>query len=131
MQQAYRLLGELRDRYKYVRLSDTGTWTNQNLSFTRALGDMLIYAEAILAAAIARKESRGAHYRSDYPERDDANWHKTTIAKWDGAAGHAKLEFEAVPCPLIAPRARTYGKAEAAEKKPEPKKEPALVTANR
>jgi len=76
------------------------------------LKDMLLYAEALLAAALARTESRGSHYRTDYPERDDANWLKTTLAKFDGADAPPRLEYEAVPQPMIEPRARTYGKVE-------------------
>ena len=114
MQQAYGVLEALRVQYRDVRLSDTGMWTNQTLSFTRALGDMLIYAEAILVAAIARKESRGSHYRPDYPERDDANFLKTTIARYDRQKDRAALEYGDVPQPLVEPRARTYGKVAAA-----------------
>ncbi len=112
MQAAYKTVEELRERYKSLRLSDTGMWTNQTLSFARALGDMLVYAEAILAGAINRKESRGSHYRSDYPDRDDQKFLKTTVAKYDAAVGRAVIELEDVPQPLIPPRARTYGKTE-------------------
>jgi len=113
MLKAYDVLRSLKDEYKRVKLSDSGLWTNQNLSFTRALGDMLIYAEAILAGAIARKESRGSHYRPDYPDRIDADWHKTTIVKYDSDNDAPILEYEPVPCPLVEPRARTYGKVDA------------------
>ncbi len=117
MRKAYDRMRELREQYRNVRLSDTSTWTNQNLSFTRALGDMMIYAEAILAGAIERKESRGSHYRTDYPERDDANFLKTTICKYDTATGKPQISFEDVPQPLVKPRARTYGKTDATAKK--------------
>jgi len=112
MQATYDALSEMKEQAKSLKLSDTGHWTNQNLTFSRALKDMLLYAEAILAAAIARTESRGSHYRTDYPERDDANWLKTTLAKFDGADAPPRLEYEAVPQPMIEPRARTYGKVE-------------------
>ncbi len=120
MRKAYDRLRELRDQYKQVRLSDTSTWTNQNLSFTRALGDMMVYAEAILAGAIERKESRGSHYRTDYPERDDANFLKTTVCKYDPTSGKPQITFEDVPQPLIQPRARTYGKTDATAEKKQP-----------
>ena len=98
-----------KQRYKSVSLADTGMWTNQNLSFTRALGDMIKYADAIVQASIARKESRGSHYRPDYPQRDDENWHRTTIAKYDKASDRPILEYEAVPLPMVQPRVRDYG----------------------
>jgi succinate dehydrogenase flavoprotein subunit len=112
MRQAYAALKNLKEEYKRVRLSDTGMWTNQNLSFTRALGDMLIYAEAILLASIERKESRGSHYRPDYPDRNDKDWLKTTIAKYNPADGTHTLNYEPVPTPLVPPRVRSYGKVE-------------------
>lgn len=117
MEQAYQVLNEIKKQYQDIRLSDTGLWTNQNLSFARALKDMIIYAEAILAASIARKESRGSHYRSDYLERDDSKFHQTTLVKYDPQNNRPILEFESVPTPLVPPRARTYGKVETDEKK--------------
>jgi succinate dehydrogenase / fumarate reductase flavoprotein subunit len=112
MEQARQTVRELHEKYKDMRLSDSGMWTNQNLSFARALGDMLIYAEAILDGSIARTESRGSHYRPDYPDRDDANWLKTTIAKFDPETQTTNLEYEDVPTPLVTPRERTYGKTD-------------------
>jgi len=115
MRQGHEILKGLKAEYKNVQLSDTGYWTNQNLSFTRALGDMLIYAEAILVASIARTESRGSHYRPDFPDRDDANWHCTTVAQYDAETDEHTLEYEPIPLPLVEPRARTYGAVEAAD----------------
>jgi len=97
-------------RYKRVKLSDTGMWSNQNLSFTRALGDMILQAEAILKGALQRNESRGAHYKPAYPERDDANFLKATIAEYDPATQSAVISYAAVDTSLVTPRARTYGK---------------------
>jgi succinate dehydrogenase / fumarate reductase flavoprotein subunit len=104
-------------RYQNVRLSDTGMWTNQNLSFTRALRDMIIMSEAVLKGAIARNESRGAHYKPEFPQRDDANFLKTTIATYDSAANGVQIVYEPVDTSLVTPVARTYGKV---EKKTEP-----------
>jgi succinate dehydrogenase / fumarate reductase, flavoprotein subunit len=108
-------------RYKNVRLSDTGMWTNQNLSFTRALGDMIKYAEAIIRASLMRDESRGAHYKPEFPERDDATYLKSTVATYDAAADAAKIDLGPVDISLVPPRARTYGKTAAAPKKDAPK----------
>jgi succinate dehydrogenase / fumarate reductase flavoprotein subunit len=101
---------EWKQRYLRVKLSDTGMWTNQNLSFTRALRDMILLAEAILKGALLRNESRGAHYKPEFPDRDDANFLKATIATYDAATNSAVINYEPVDTSLVAPRARTYGK---------------------
>ncbi|MGA2233447.1 MAG: succinate dehydrogenase, partial [Tepidisphaeraceae bacterium] len=87
-----------------------GMWTNQNLSFARATRDMIVLAEAILKGALQRNESRGAHFKPAYPERDDANFLKATIARYDKSADAPQITYEPVDTSLIAPRARTYGK---------------------
>ncbi|GIW77394.1 MAG: succinate dehydrogenase flavoprotein subunit [Phycisphaerae bacterium] len=119
-----------KDRYARIRLSDTGLYTNQNLSFTRALRDMIINAEAILKGALARNESRGAHYKPEFPERNDKEFLKTTIATWNASDGRVDIGFTPVDTSLIQPRPRTYGKGAKAENKPSPTEiapQPALV----
>jgi succinate dehydrogenase / fumarate reductase flavoprotein subunit len=101
---------EWKERYRMVKLSDTGMWTNQNLSFARALRDMIIMAEAILKGARFRDESRGAHYKPEFPDRDDARFLKTTIATYDPATDSAEITYAPVDTSLVTPRARTYGK---------------------
>jgi len=105
---------EWKERYRKVKLSDTGMWTNQNLSFARATRDMIVLAEAILSGALLRNESRGVHYKPEFPERDDTNYLKATIARYDAKTESPRISYEAVDTSLIAPRARNYGrKAEA------------------
>ena len=70
---------------------------------------MLILARAITLGALARDESRGAHFKPEFPERDDANWLKTTKASYE--CGSIKLEYEPVDTSLIPPRKRQYGAA--------------------
>jgi succinate dehydrogenase / fumarate reductase flavoprotein subunit len=111
LQEAVDLCGQWKQRYAKVQLSDTSSWTNQNLSFTRALGDMIALSEAILKGALGRNESRGAHFKPDFPERNDAEFLKTTIATYD-AAGNAAITYEPVDTSLVTPRARTYGKVD-------------------
>jgi len=101
---------EWKRRYQRVKLSDTMMWTNQNLSFTRALRDMIILAEAILKGALLRNESRGAHYKPAFPERDDLNYLKATIATYDPSTNAANISYDKVDTSLLPPRARTYGK---------------------
>jgi succinate dehydrogenase / fumarate reductase flavoprotein subunit len=103
---------EWKERYQRIRLSDTMMWTNQNLSFTRALRDMIALAEVILRGAYQRNESRGVHFKPQYPERDDANFLKATIATYDAAAKAPVITYAPVDTSLVTPRARTYGKTE-------------------
>jgi succinate dehydrogenase / fumarate reductase flavoprotein subunit len=70
---------------------------------------MLILARVITIGAFQRNESRGAHYKPEFPERDDANFLKTTRAKW--VNGDIQLTYEAVDTSLIPPRARRYDAA--------------------
>tara|TARA_R110000782_G_scaffold13976_8_gene40947 strand:- start:1027 stop:3003 length:1977 start_codon:yes stop_codon:yes gene_type:complete len=111
LEKALAKVAELRERYAKVELDDDAGWTNQSLSFARATGDMLVMAEAMLKAGLLREESRGAHYRKDFPERDDANFYKTSVAKFNPQTNASEIEFVPVRGPLVKPRARTYGKS--------------------
>ena len=102
-------LRELQDRFRRVNLSDRTKWSNQTLNFTRELENMLVLARVITLGALARNESRGAHYKPDFPERDDANWLKTTRARWCNNQIH--LTYEPVDISLIPPRVRKYDAA--------------------
>jgi succinate dehydrogenase flavoprotein subunit len=102
-------LDELSERCEKMNLSDRTQWSNQTLSFCRELQNMLVLSKVIALGALARNESRGAHYKPDFPERDDPNWLKTTRAKFNG--GKIKLEYEPVDISLIPPRKRQYGAA--------------------
>jgi succinate dehydrogenase / fumarate reductase flavoprotein subunit len=99
-----------KERYRRVKLSDTGMWTNQNLSFARALKDMILAAEAVLKGARQRDESRGAHFKPDFPNRDDERFLKATLATYDPATDSAQISYGPVDTTLVTPRARTYGK---------------------
>ena len=76
METALDSVRQLRERYRSVYVPDKGKTWNTNLVFTLELGFMLDCAESIALSAIERKESRGAHTREDFPERDDENWLK-------------------------------------------------------
>jgi len=101
---------EWKKRYTRVKLSDIGMWSNQNLSFARATRDMIALAEAILKGALQRNESRGVHYKPAFPERNDAEYLKCTLASYDLATDSAQISYGAVDTSLVPPRARTYGK---------------------
>jgi len=106
LQQVDAKLRELTDRFRRINLSDHTLWSNQTLNFARELGNMLVLARVITLGALARNESRGAHYKPDFPERDDANWLKTTRANYSN--GEIKLTYEPVDTSLIPPRPRRY-----------------------
>jgi len=99
-------LQELTERYKKINLSDRTSWANQTLTFCRELHNMLVLARVITQGALARNESRGAHYKPDFPERNDAEWLKTTRAHFD--SGSVKFSYDPVDASMIPPRARRY-----------------------
>jgi succinate dehydrogenase flavoprotein subunit len=99
-------LEELSERYKQINLQDRAQWSNQTLNFVRELGNMLVLAKAITLGALARNETRGAHYKPEFPDRDDANWLKTTKASYK--CGKITLEYEPVDTSLIPLRERKY-----------------------
>jgi succinate dehydrogenase / fumarate reductase flavoprotein subunit len=106
---AYGKLCELQQRYTKINLSDRTKWSNQTLNFARELGNMLVLARVVALGAYHRNESRGAHYKPDFPERDDANWLKTTRAKW--VNNDIELTYEPVDVSQITPRPRRYDAA--------------------
>jgi succinate dehydrogenase / fumarate reductase flavoprotein subunit len=99
-------LRELQERFNRINLSDRTAWSNQTLNFARELGNMLVLARVITLGALQRNESRGAHYKPDFPNRDDGNWLKTTRAKWTN--GEIHFTYDAVDISQIPPRTRRY-----------------------
>ena len=95
----------------HVNLSDRSMWANTSFVFARQLYNMLQLARVIAQGAAMRDESRGAHYKPDFPERDDANWLKTTKAYFAADADEPRFEFEPVDTSLIKPRPRRYDAA--------------------
>ncbi|MDM5315656.1 succinate dehydrogenase flavoprotein subunit [Fictibacillus sp. b24] len=104
---------ELMQRYKNININDTSKWSNQGASFTRQLWHMLQLARVITLGALNRDESRGAHYKPDFPERNDEQWLKTTKAKFNPATNGPDFEYEEVDVSLIQPRKRDYSKKKA------------------
>lgn len=128
LKQCMAKIAELKDRYSRAVLSDGAMWTNQSFTFARAVGDMLLVAEAIALGSLERKESRGAHYRTDYPTRDDANFMKTTVARFDPRTRQVSVEFVPLDASLIRPTARTYGKKDDASAAKPAAAQPAMAT---
>lgn len=99
-------LQELMKRVRDITLPDNSKRANQGLVFTRELENMLELARVITLGALARNESRGAHYKPDFPNRDDANWLKTTVAKYTPVG--PEFSYEQVDTSLLKPRERKY-----------------------
>jgi len=100
-------LNALLERWKQIDISDSVRTWNTNVLFTKQLKDMIILAQCMTTSSLARKESRGSHYKPEYPNRDDENWLKTTKATYRSNATH-DLSYEVVDTSLIPLRARNY-----------------------
>lgn len=101
------ILAELRQRYQQIHIDDKGTRFNTDLLEAIELGNMLDISESVVESALARKESRGAHYREDYPKRDDANFLKHTLAYRD-EKGNITLKYKPVVITRWQPQERKY-----------------------
>ncbi len=99
---------KLMERYRNININDTRKWSNQAAFFTRQLWNMLVLARVITIGALNRNESRGAHFKPDFPERNDEEWMKTTKAYFEGEMEAPRFEYEDVDVSLIPPRKRDY-----------------------
>ena len=99
---------ELMERFKKVNLSDKSQWANTSFAFARQLQNMLVLARVIVQGAILRDESRGAHYKPDFPERNDEKFLKTTKASFNPDCTGPRFELEDVDIQHIKPRPRRY-----------------------
>jgi succinate dehydrogenase / fumarate reductase flavoprotein subunit len=106
LEEADKKIIELLDRYKNVNLADRSQWANTSFAFARQLYNMLELSRVVVQGAILRDESRGAHYKPDFPERDDEHFLKTTKANFTAAG--PRFEYEAVDTQYIKPRPRRY-----------------------
>ncbi|MGD1157210.1 MAG: succinate dehydrogenase flavoprotein subunit [Terriglobia bacterium] len=99
-------LRELRDRYRQVKSEDHGARYNTELLEVIELGCLLDVADVLVESALARQESRGGHYREDFPKRDDANWLKHTLA-YQTPKG-IEFKFKPVTITKFQPMERKY-----------------------
>ncbi|MEI3605894.1 succinate dehydrogenase flavoprotein subunit [Pseudogracilibacillus sp. SE30717A] len=110
-------LQELLERWENINVTDTSQWSNQGVMFTRQLRNMIELARVITLGALNRDESRGAHYKPEFPERDDDNFLKTTIATFDAQNDEPVISYEDIDVSLIPPRKRDYSKKSEGSKK--------------
>jgi len=107
LSEAFEKVKELRERFKKVKISDTGEQFNMELISAWELSNLLDLALVTSASALARKESRGAHSREDFPERDDKNWLKHTLATLD-QDGKVELNYKPVKFTRFELKDRVY-----------------------
>ncbi|MEU9264117.1 succinate dehydrogenase flavoprotein subunit [Streptomyces sp. NPDC048251] len=104
-------LAELRERYRNISIQDKGRRFNTDLLEAIELGNLLDLAEVMAVSALARKESRGGHYREDYPNRDDVNFMRHTMAYrevGDDGTESIRLDYKPVVQTRYQPMERKY-----------------------
>lgn len=101
------ILDELKRQYEQVVIQDKGRMYNTDLMEAVELGFLLDNAEPLVVAALAREESRGGHYREDFPNRNDENWLKHSLAYRD-EDGSVRLEWKPVKLGPYVPMERKY-----------------------
>ena len=107
LQKQKEMIKDLRVRFENVRIDDKSPVYNTDLQEAIELGHMLEYSAFIVEGALARNESRGAHFRNDFDSRDDENFLKHTFAYMD-EKGDVSLEYAEVKLGKFVPEARTY-----------------------
>ncbi|MBI4495385.1 MAG: succinate dehydrogenase flavoprotein subunit [Deltaproteobacteria bacterium] len=106
LKEQLRVIKSLQERFQWIELSYKGPRFNTELLDAIELGNMLDFVETIVVGGLARTESRGAHFRRDFPKRDDANWLKHTLAwKTDGGI---QLDYKPVVITRFQPEERKF-----------------------
>jgi succinate dehydrogenase / fumarate reductase flavoprotein subunit len=106
LKEALAKIEDLKQRYGSVTIDSSGTVFNAALLEAIELESLLGLGEAILISALERQESRGAHFREDFPERDDKDWLKHTLIQMTDQG--AKISYKPVSITRFEPKARTY-----------------------
>ena len=96
LDQGIKLMGNIRESYKDIKVSDNSLIWNTDLLEALELGNLIDQAVLTINSAAARKESRGAHAREDYPKRDDINWLKHSLSILDNKTGKVKISYKPV-----------------------------------
>jgi succinate dehydrogenase / fumarate reductase flavoprotein subunit len=104
LKMALNKIQELKERWKKIVPSDKGTWANRSVIAIRKLHPSIVMGEAIITGALYRDESRGAHYKPDFPNRDDKNWLKTTVARYEDKSDKVTLDYKPVDISILQPQ---------------------------
>jgi succinate dehydrogenase/fumarate reductase flavoprotein subunit len=106
LKEAQAVVADLREKFKGVVVTDKGRTFNQSLIHTIETGYLLDLAATMVAGAVERTESRGAHSRTDFPERDDENWMKHTLSYLED--DQIRLDYSEVTVTKYEPQVRSY-----------------------
>jgi fumarate reductase flavoprotein subunit len=117
-------LQQLHQRAQHLGLCSSGRGPNPEVSAALRLPGMIRLAITIAYGALQRTESRGSHYREDYPARNDKEWLKRTLAIWPAGADLPRLSYEPVRITELPPGERGYGEAQAAARKEDVRAQP-------
>jgi succinate dehydrogenase / fumarate reductase flavoprotein subunit len=98
----------IRDRFKQICLDDISQFANQTYAFAAQFGPMLELALVITKGALLRDEFRGAHFKPEFPERDDKNWLKETIAQYNPKSGEPDISYNPIDTRHLKPIKRDY-----------------------
>ena len=112
LQETLNKIIEIRERTKKITLADTSRFANQTFIFAAQFDPMLEIALVITKGALLRNESRGAHAKEEYPERNDEEWLKTTIAQYRPHEKEPHITYRPVEMKYLKPSKRDYTKAE-------------------
>lgn len=102
---------EIEERFKHISLADKGSFANQTYVFANRFRSMIEVAKVIVKGALLRDESRGAHFKDEFPKRDDAKWLKTTIASYSKEKGEPLITYKPVDLRYLQPVERDYSQA--------------------
>jgi succinate dehydrogenase / fumarate reductase, flavoprotein subunit len=102
---------EIKERFKSISLNDQSGFANQSLLYAARFGPMLEIAMVITKGALLRDEFRGAHFKPEFPKRNDEDWLKTTIASYDKSQDEPVINYSAVDLRHLKPVFRDYSKA--------------------
>ena len=116
LQETLEKINELQKRFWSIDIPDKSNFANNALRYAHQLYYMLHLAKVITKGALLRNESRGAHYKPEFPERNDEEWLKTTIATYNSITNEPDISFEPVNISLIQPRKRDYSKKSTVKK---------------
>lgn len=108
LKKTYDYIKEIQERYRNISVNDRSAFLNQSYIFAHQFDAMLALSLVIVKSALLREESRGAHYKLEFPDRDDKHWLKTTIATYNPETKEPDISYRQVDIRHFSPEMRVY-----------------------